>query len=162
MNMNLQGGATQRAQRPNAGIDVSKRHLDACWGGADLRSGNDTSGWAELIAKLQADDVDLVVVQTTGGYERGVVTALQAAGITVARVNPRQARDFAKSLASQRSRRFAPTATAGAHSGHRPPRRAIAFEIHFLPFTCPSSSMKVGRSVEYSTLRPNSIATCGA
>jgi transposase len=98
MNMNLQGGATQRAQRPNAGIDVSKRHLDACWGGADLRSGNDTSGWAELIAKLQADDVDLVVVQTTGGYERGVVTALQAAGITVARVNPRQARDFAKSL----------------------------------------------------------------
>ena len=33
---------------------------------------------------------------------------------------------------------------------------------HFLPFTCPSSSENVGRSFEYSTLRPNSTATCGA
>src|SRR5262249_3487468 len=32
----------------------------------------------------------------------------------------------------------------------------------FLPLTWPSSSAKVGRSVEYSTLRPNSTATCGA
>jgi transposase len=98
MSMNLQGGATQCAQRPNAGIDVSKEHLDACWGTQELRSGNDTSGCAGLIAKLQADAVDLVVVEATGGYERGVVAALQCAGITVARVNPRQARDFAKSL----------------------------------------------------------------
>jgi transposase len=98
MNMNLQGGATQRAQRPNAGIDVAKEHLDACWADSVLHSSNDASGWEELIAKLQADAVDLVVVEATGGYERGVVAALQAAGITVARVNPRQARDFAKSL----------------------------------------------------------------
>jgi hypothetical protein len=34
----------------------------------------------------------------TGGYERGLVSALQGAGIVVARVNPRQARDFAKSM----------------------------------------------------------------
>jgi transposase len=98
MNMNLQGGATPRAQRPNAGIDVSKEHLDACWVQSVLRLDNDASGWKELIAKLQADAVDLVVVEATGGYERGVVAALQAAGIAVARVNPRQARDFAKSL----------------------------------------------------------------
>jgi len=42
--------------------------------------------------------VDLVVIEATGGYERGLVCALQGAGITVARVNPRQARDFAKSM----------------------------------------------------------------
>lgn len=47
---------------------------------------------------LRAADVDLVVLEATGGYERGVVCALQAAGVTVARVNPRQARDFAKSM----------------------------------------------------------------
>lgn len=98
MNMNLQGGATKRAQRPNAGIDVAKEHLDACWADSVRRFGNDASGWAELIAKLQADAADLVVVEATGGYERAVVAALQAAGIAVARVNPRQARDFAKSL----------------------------------------------------------------
>jgi transposase len=39
-----------------------------------------------------------VVVEASGGYERALVCALQSAGITVARVNPRQARDFAKSM----------------------------------------------------------------
>jgi transposase len=38
------------------------------------------------------------VVEATGGYERGLVCALQGAGVSVARVNPRQARDFAKSM----------------------------------------------------------------
>ena len=60
--------------------------------------GNDANGWNELIAKFESDNVDLVVLEATGGYERGLVCALQGAGITVARVNPRQARDFAKSM----------------------------------------------------------------
>lgn len=98
MNMNPQGGATYREQRPNVGIDVSKQHLDVCWGTQELRVGNDASGWKEVIAKLQADVVDLVVIEATGGYERGLVVALQGAGIEVARVNPRQARDFAKAM----------------------------------------------------------------
>jgi transposase len=98
MNMHPQGGVTSHVQRPNAGIDVSKRHLDACWGTLDQRLDNDVSGWDVLTAKLKAADVDLVVIEATGGYERGLVSALQKAGLTVARVNPRQARDFAKSL----------------------------------------------------------------
>jgi transposase len=86
------------AARPNAGVDVSKAHLDACWGGCELRVTNDEAGWKELTAKLQADNVDLVLLEATGGYERGFVCALQFAGLAVARLNPRQARDFAKSL----------------------------------------------------------------
>jgi transposase len=38
------------------------------------------------------------VLEATGGYERGLVCALQGGGLAVARVNPRQARDFAKSM----------------------------------------------------------------
>ena len=98
MNMHPQGGVASRDQRPNAGIDVSKQHLDACWGTEDRRVDNDTTGWDVLIAKLKAAAVDMVVIEATGGYERGLVCALQAAGITVARVNPKQARDFAKSM----------------------------------------------------------------
>lgn len=98
MNMHPQGGVASRDQRPNAGIDVSKQHLDACWGTEEQRTTNDASGWDELIAKFKQANVDLVVVEATGGYERGLVCALQGAGITVARVNPRQARDFAKSM----------------------------------------------------------------
>jgi transposase len=83
---------------PNAGVDVSKQHLDVCWGTSQLRLQNDEAGWKELTTRLLADGVDLVVVEATGGYERGLVCALQQAALTVARVNPRQARDFAKSL----------------------------------------------------------------
>ena len=98
MNMHPQGGVASRDLRPNAGIDVSKQHLDACWGAQEQRLVNDATGWDGLIAKLKQADVDLVVIEATGGYERGLVCALQGAGIAVARVNPRQARDFAKSM----------------------------------------------------------------
>ena len=77
---------------------MCKQHLDVCLGTLEQRVVNEASGWSELIAKCKAADVDLVVLEATGGYERGVVCALQDAGITVARVNPRQARDFAKSM----------------------------------------------------------------
>lgn len=83
---------------PNAGVDVSKQHLDACWADVHQRLANDAAGCDALIAMFKAANVQLVVVEATGGYERTLVCALQAAGITVARVNPRQARDFAKSM----------------------------------------------------------------
>lgn len=96
--MHTQDRAASGAARPNAGVDVSKQHLDACWGADEVRLSNDEAGWKELTAKLLAEAADLVVVEATGGYERGVVCALQQAGLAVARLNPRQARDFAKSL----------------------------------------------------------------
>ncbi|MEJ8852912.1 IS110 family transposase [Variovorax rhizosphaerae] len=96
--MNPQGGVASEVARLNVGIDVSKQFLDACWGNQEERFGNDAPGWDGLIAKLRQADADLVVIEATGGYERGLLCALQGAGLSVARVNPRQARDFAKSM----------------------------------------------------------------
>lgn len=98
MSMHQQGGVANGEVRLNAGIDVSKLHLDVCFGTTQQRVVNDANGWSELTAILQAARVDLVVLEATGGYERGLVCALQGAGVCVARVNPRQARDFAKSM----------------------------------------------------------------
>ncbi len=98
MNMHPQGGVASRAQRLNAGVDVCKQHLDVCLGTVDLRLANDANGWDALIAKFREAEVDLVILEATGGYERGLMCALQGAGVAVARVNPRQARDFAKSM----------------------------------------------------------------
>ena len=98
MNMHPQGGVANRDPRPNAGVDVCKQHLDVCLGTVDRRVVNDANGWGELIAMLEQANVDLVALEATGGYERGLLCALQGAGIAVARLNPRQARDFAKSL----------------------------------------------------------------
>jgi len=98
MNMHLQGGVANDVVRLNAGIDVSKHHLDVCCGTAQQRVPNDVGGWNEVTAMLQAANADLVVLEATGGYERGLVCALQSAGVCIARVNPRQVRDFAKSM----------------------------------------------------------------
>jgi transposase len=98
MNMNLQGGAAHSACRPNAGIDVAKQHLDVCLLDQELRLSNDAQGWDALAAMLLAAHTDIALLEASGGYERGVVCALQSAGISVARVNPRQTRDYAKAM----------------------------------------------------------------
>jgi transposase len=98
MNLHSQGRVAARDVHPNAGIDVAKQHLDLCCQDLERRVDNDAPGWNELIANLKGRKVDLVVVEASGGYERGLVCALQGAGIDVARVNPRQAHDFAKSM----------------------------------------------------------------
>lgn len=98
MNMNQQGGVVNPEHRPNAGIDVSKQHLDVCLGEQEQRVPNDSGGWQALTQMLKGAGADLIVIEATGGYERDLVCALQNAGIAVARVNPRQTHDFAKSM----------------------------------------------------------------
>src|SRR5258706_5762529 len=102
MNMHPQGGVAKRDQRPNAGIDVSKQHLDACWDAAEQRLVNDATGWDALIAKFKDDGVDLVVLEATGGYGRGLVCAPPGAGNPVARGNPPQARGLVSFLGGLR------------------------------------------------------------
>jgi transposase len=81
------------------GVDVAKGWLDAAVDGSDgvERVGNDAAGIAALVGRLRAaGSVAGVVVEATGGYEMGLVAALQAAAVPVARVNPRRVRDFAR------------------------------------------------------------------
>lgn len=81
------------------GIDVSKAHLDVHVRPLErhIQVGNDPDGISSLLEQLRAYSVRLVVVEATGGYEREVYAQLSAAGMAIARINPRQARDFAKS-----------------------------------------------------------------
>lgn len=82
------------------GIDVSKERLDVAHrpSGKAWQFANDQSGHQELIAALQAEEPELVVLEATGGYEQVAALELATAGLAVAVVNPRQARDFAKAL----------------------------------------------------------------
>ena len=41
-----------------------------------------------------------VIFEASGGYDRGLRDALEAADAGFTRVNPRQARDFARAMAS--------------------------------------------------------------
>ena len=83
----------------HVGIDVSKERLDVCSlpDGGTFSVANDRAGIDELIARLlEGVRPELVVLEATGKYERPAAVAVAAAGIAVAVVNPRQARDFAK------------------------------------------------------------------
>jgi transposase len=79
------------------GIDVSKAALDVAVrpGDTAFRVANDPTDLVELVERLRPIAPALVVLEATGGYEAAAVAALQVAGLPVAAINPRQARDFA-------------------------------------------------------------------
>lgn len=82
------------------GIDIAKETFDAAWnvGGALRTYPNQEAGYDALLAELSGRDVELIAMEATGGLERPLAYSLQAAGYALAVVNPRQARDFAKSM----------------------------------------------------------------
>lgn len=82
------------------GIDVAKASLDIAMLplAQSLSLAYDDDGIARILATLRSLGACLIVVESTGGYERRIVTALVDAGFRVARVNPRQVRDFARGL----------------------------------------------------------------
>lgn len=82
------------------GIDVSRDTLEvgSTSQATSWQRPNDTAGIEALCAELAALAPALVVLEATGGYEFEAACALQAAGLSVAVVNPRQARDFARAM----------------------------------------------------------------
>jgi transposase len=80
------------------GIDVSKATLDvAVLGVAEIRQfANTMRGYRALAAWLKPWRPQRVLLEATGGYEQAALDALHAAGLPMVRINPRQARDFAK------------------------------------------------------------------
>jgi transposase len=83
------------------GIDIAKAHVDAASVNPTAALGrfeNEPEGHSALIMQLQALKPELIVMEATGGYEQPLACALQAAGFAVAVVNPKQARDFARSM----------------------------------------------------------------
>jgi transposase len=83
------------------GIDVAKEHVDVDVLGGPFEArqfANDAEGHTGLLSALEPLNPKLVVLEATGGYEAALACALQAAGLPVAVVNPKQARDFAKSM----------------------------------------------------------------
>ncbi|MCA1718695.1 MAG: IS110 family transposase [Actinobacteria bacterium] len=93
-------------QGVHVGIDVSKRTLDVCIlpspaGGPDGETfvvANNQAGIDEILSRIGGLGPELVVLEATGRYERLAAISIAAAGIAVAVVNPRQARDFAKAM----------------------------------------------------------------
>lgn len=86
--------------RKYIGIDVAKHNFDLY----DLatrqsrRWENTPDGIAQCVAFCTHTMPELIVMEATGGYELTLAATLQGEGFSVAVVNPRRVRDFAKAL----------------------------------------------------------------
>ena len=79
------------------GIDISKDYLDVASNEAKAwRFNHSTSAVEELLRTLGALEVELIVLEATGGLEHSLAAELARADFAVAVVNPRQVRDFAR------------------------------------------------------------------
>jgi transposase len=82
------------------GVDVSKDELEVHVRPADQHRcfANDDTGAASLVKFIQPFQPELIVIEATGGYQHQVVAALVDNQFKVAVINPRRARDFARSI----------------------------------------------------------------
>ena len=81
-----------------AGIDTSKAKLDIAVHNRTERwqVANALPGWRALAARLAEAGVTRVGIEATGGYERGVVEHLRAAGLVVMVLQPIQVKAFGR------------------------------------------------------------------
>ena len=84
------------------GIDVAKETLEVALDDQSktqciANSGTEIGALVNRLKPL-AERIGVILLEATGGFERPVAAALCAAGLPVMVVNPRQARDFAKSM----------------------------------------------------------------
>jgi transposase len=82
------------------GIDISKQRLDCARfpRGDTFSVAYTDTGLAKMLKRLRDWAPQIILLEASGGYEYGVVAALLAAGLTPVLINPRQVRDFARSL----------------------------------------------------------------
>ena len=82
------------------GVDVSKKILDVYFRplGERLSVENSPAGHAQLAERCKALNVEVIVFESTGGYERDATHTLLDAGFKVAVSNAAQVRYFGKAL----------------------------------------------------------------
>src|SRR5260370_40435304 len=82
-----------------AGIDVSRRQVEACLRSRRERLSQPSTpaGRQAMIGWLRQHDVAVAVMEASGGYERDWAAALRGAGIAVRIVDPKRVRYFARS-----------------------------------------------------------------
>jgi transposase len=89
-----------KSQPVYVGADIAKPSIDLHGLGLAVASSieNSSAGYRWLLKSLRRSDPPVhVVCEATGVYHQRFVAALQEAGVMVSVVNPRQARDFARS-----------------------------------------------------------------
>lgn len=110
------------------GIDVAKAHVDLydTVTEAHARFQNHAAGIARCTGYLVSLRPRMIVLESTGGYEIDLTTALEAAGLPVVVVNPRRVRDFGRAVGRlAKTDRIDAMLLAHYAATVQPPRRPI-------------------------------------
>jgi len=80
------------------GIDIAKDTVDVCIepDAEVMHLAYDNKGVTTICQRLKSVSPTLIVMEATGGLETRLASELATLGLSVAVINPRQARDFAK------------------------------------------------------------------
>jgi len=101
------------------GVDMAKERFE--WAvhqaGSSQGTTNDRAGFEVFLADLRRRRVGLIVIEATGGLERALACVLLQEGFPVSVVNPRAAREFARSM-GHLAKTDAIDALALAHYAH--------------------------------------------
>jgi transposase len=91
---------TVQEKKCHIGVDVSKEMLDVFIrpSGKFMQFHNTIAGIKKLTKKMQVLSPELITMESTGGYEKPLANTLSRLQLPVCVINPRQVRDFAKSL----------------------------------------------------------------
>lgn len=111
-----------------AGIDIAKDSVDVCIEPdvETMHVAYDDKGVTTICQRLKAVSPTLIVMEATGGLETRLASELAALGLSVAVINPRQARDFAKATGHLAKTDRADAAVLAAFArAIRPQARAI-------------------------------------
>jgi len=111
-----------------AGIDVAKAHVDLYDDNTRQhgRFENNRSGINKCVKRLAVLHPQLIVVESTGGYEHDLVVALTDASLPLVVVNPRQVRDFGRALGRlAKTDRIDAVLLAQYAATIQPPRRTL-------------------------------------
>jgi len=120
----------QQTEGSFIGIDISKTALDVAEYKQEEveRFANDEVGIGAIVKKLEArPSIALIVVEASGGFERGLVSELVVAELPIVVVNPTRVRNFARAI-GQLAKTDRIDALVIAHFAHniRPEVRPLA------------------------------------
>jgi transposase len=125
------------------GVDMAKARFE--WGvhGARCTQGatNDPAGFEALLADLRGRRVGLIVIEATGGLEHALASRLLQLGLPVAVVNPRAAREFARSM-GHLAKTDAIDALALAHYAHTLAHKANQAGVQLTPLPAHLESLQ--------------------
>lgn len=126
------------------GVDMAKSRFE--WGVHGTRAShgasNDPAGFEELLADLRQRRVGLIVIEATGGLEHALASLLLQQGLPVAVVNPRAAREFARSM-GHLAKTDAIDALALAHYAHTLAHKADQSGVQLTPLPAQLQSLQV-------------------